>query len=98
MTDKDESDLKLGYREPACMSDIVDAIDPVMETVMALTKAVLELSVAGRSSDDEAFRSASNRAFTQIGEAIEGLKRVRLEMDLMKSRAPDASKTGAENE
>lgn len=97
---QDDEGVTLGpeYSEPAYMADIIDAIDPVMETVIALTKAVLEMSVAGRSSDDEIFREASDRAFKQVGEAIEGMKRVRFEMDLMRSRAPDTEKPGADNE
>lgn len=97
---QDDEVITLGpeHSEPAYMSDIIDAIEPVMETVMALTKAVLEMSVAGRSSEDEEFRDASERAFNQVGEAIEGLKRVRFEMDLMRSRAPDSTKPGTGDE
>lgn len=96
----DDEVVTLGpeYSEPAYMSDIINTVDPIMETVMALTKAVLEMAVAGRASDDDSFREAANRAFSQVGEAIEGMKRVRFEIDLLKSRPPEDNEPGGANE
>ncbi|MNJ59910.1 hypothetical protein D3C77_556170 [compost metagenome] len=80
------------------MADIISAVNPLMDSVMALTKAVMEMSVAGRSSSDEKFRDASERAFVQVGDAIEGLKRTRFELDLLASQPPEGERSDAADE
>lgn len=94
MEDDEIRVIKAGpeYSEPAYISDIINSIEPVIDTVLSLTKAVMEMSVAGRYSQDEKFRAASVRAFKQVGDAIEGLKSVRFEMDLLKSQPPEGIK------
>lgn len=89
VSDEDERS-PIEHDSPAYISDVIHAVEPIMTSLIALTKAVMELSVAGRKSGDPDFELASQKAFKSVGEALQGLNDLESELGLLKGMPPSA--------
>ena len=90
MSDEKVTVARDEHAAPAHLSDLIHAIEPAMETMVALTKAVMELSIAGRKSEDPDLQKASQKAFSSVGDALKGLNELKFEIELMKGAPPES--------
>lgn len=90
MSDEEVTVIHEEHPGTAQLSDLIQTIEPVMETMVALTKAVMELSIAGRKSDDPDLQRASDKAFSSVGDALKGLNSLEFEISLLKGTPPKA--------
>ncbi|MCS4284443.1 hypothetical protein M2396_002739 [Pseudomonas sp. BIGb0278] len=89
MSDEEATVVRDEHPAPAHLSDLIHAIEPVMETMVALTKAVMELSIAGRQSEDQDIKRASLKAFSCVGDALKSLNELKFEIGLLKGAPPE---------
>lgn len=61
---------------------------PVMDSLLALTGAVMEMSIAGKNSEDRIVSEASSRAFAQVGKSLEAMKNIRSYLDTLDGILP----------
>ncbi|EOH4914252.1 hypothetical protein KUT41_18430 [Pseudomonas aeruginosa] len=79
--------------EPITKEEFKSIIEPVMDAILSLTKVTMELSAAGKEVEDEEFRLASTRAFSEIGRTIYIMKHVREMMETLDMVPPEEDLT-----
>lgn len=75
--------------EPITKEEFKSIIEPVMDAILSLTRVTMELSAAGKELEDEEFRLASTRAFSEIGRTIYIMKHMREMMETLDMVPPE---------
>ncbi|EOE7417517.1 hypothetical protein [Pseudomonas aeruginosa] len=80
----EDSDL-----EPVTKEEFRAVIDPMMDCILSLAKATMELSAAGKRFEDSDFSRASSRAFYEVGRTIRAMRHVQDILSTFDMKAPE---------